>query len=122
VEAALVLPLMLTLALGVVYIARLADAIAGVDAATAAAAGAAARAPSAADAQSAGQAAFAAALAGYGLKLGAVSIDTGSFDRQGTVTARGHARVDLTFVPVPGAGRPVIAAVASAPIQRWRSR
>ena len=36
VEAALVLPLMLLLALGVVVLARLADAVAGVDGATAA--------------------------------------------------------------------------------------
>ncbi len=123
VEAALVLPLMLLLALGVVVLARLADAVAGVDGATAAAASAAARAPTEAQAQVAGAAAFRSALTGYSLEGGSVTLTTGGLARSGSVVAAGQALVELSFAPVPGLPRRVpIRSTAVAPVEMWRTR
>lgn len=123
VETALILPLMLVLALGVVVLARLADAVAGLDGATSAAASAAARAPSEAQAQIAGTATFRSALAGYSLQGGSVSLTTSGFPRSGSVAAAGQALVDLSFAPVPGLPRRLlIRSLAVAPIETWRTR
>ena len=66
-EVALCLPIVLTLALGSVAVARVADARGGLDAATAAAAQAAARAPAPASAAGAAGGVFEASVAAYGL-------------------------------------------------------
>lgn len=123
VEAALVLPVMLALALGGVLLARVADARAGLEGATTAAASAAARAPSALAGQAAGTAAFDSAISAYGLRQAAVTLDTGTFARSGRVLATGRAEVDLGFAPLPGLPRSArLAASATAPVQTWRTR
>ena len=122
-ETALVVPLIITLSLGAVEIARVADARSGLDAATAAAAGTAARAPSAAAAAAAAPIAFQAAVAAYPLQAPTLVLDTGAFARGGTVRATGAARVDLGFAPVPGLPRSlVLTSTAAARIESWRSR
>jgi Flp pilus assembly protein TadG len=114
---------MLLLVLGVVVLARLADAKAGVDGATAAAASAAARAPTEAQAQLAGTAAFRSALAGYALQGGSVTLSTNGLARSGSVAAIGLALVDLSFAPVPGLPRRVLVrSTAVAPVETWRTR
>lgn len=123
VELALVTPPLLVLALGAVAATRVADARAGLDAATAAAALAAARAPSAAQAQAAGQSAFAAVASGYPLEAAAVRVDPGGFARGGTIVAAAAAGVSIAFVPVPGLPSSVhLQSTASAPAEPFRSR
>lgn len=122
-ETALVVPLIMTLGLGAIQVARVADARSGLDAATVAAASTAARAPSAATAATAAQLTFQAAAAPYPLRSPTLVLDTGAYDRGGTVTATASAAVDLGFAPVPGLPRTVqLKSSAAARIETWRSR
>ncbi|HEX6547239.1 MAG TPA: TadE family protein [Candidatus Dormibacteraeota bacterium] len=122
VEVALVLPIVFALALGAVSIVRLADARAGIDAATAAAASAAARAPDPTTAVSQGGAAFAAAAAGYALGDPRLTLDLGTFSRGSTIHAYGTATVAMA-APVPGLPRGVtLTSTAAARVESWRSR
>lgn len=123
VEVALVLPLLFTIGLGAVELARLADARAGLDAATAAAVSSAARAQSASSAQTTAQATFQASVAGYPLASPRLVFDPGAFQRGGTLTAIGVGGVDLGMAPVPGLPRAVwLTSVASGRVAPWRSR
>lgn len=122
-EVALCLPIVLALALGTVAVARVADARAGLDSATAAAAQAAARAPDAVTARIAGRSVFTASVIAYGLAAPSLSLDLGSFARGSLVTARGGAQVGVGFAPLPGLPSTVtLTSSASAHVEPWRSR
>lgn len=123
VETAIVLPVMLVLVLGAVEVSRLADARAGLDAATMAAASAAARAPSAPAAQTAAAAAFQSAVVAYPLRSPTLSLRLGGFQRGGQVSATGNAAFDLGVTPMPGLPRTIrLSSSASALVAPWRSR
>jgi len=122
-EVALCLPIVLTLALGSVAVARVADARGGLDAATAAAAQAAARAPAPASAAGAAGGVFEASVAAYGLTAPRLALDLGSFARGAQISAAGSAQVDIGFAPVPGLPqRLTLSSRASARVEPWRSR
>ncbi len=123
VEVGLLLPVLLLLALGTAVVGRVADARAGLDAATAAAAAAAARAPDAATASASARSAFAGASALYGLSNPVLSLRTADFARGSAISADGRASVDLSFGALPGLPASVtLHSQARAQVERWRSR
>lgn len=101
VETALVLPLLLCLAFGVIAVGRLVQAQMGVSAVAREAARSAALSQTAADAAERGLAAGQAVAAGYGLTNGslALSVEPGAFERGGQVQA--SARYDLSLADLP---------------------
>jgi len=122
-EVALCLPVVLALALGTVAVARVADALGGLDAAPAAAAQAAARAPDAATAANSAQSVFSASVAAYGLAAPSLALHLGGFARGAVITASATARVAIGFAPVPWLPATVtLTAHSSARIEPWRSR
>lgn len=123
VELAVTMPVLLLLALGGVALARLADARAGLDAATAAAAAEAARAQDPTSAGAAAERRFATVIAPYPVDRGALLVDLGDFQRGGLVRATGSATVSLAFAPLPGLPRAIgLRSRAEAVIEPWRSR
>ncbi len=94
-ELALCAPIVMLLALGTAATVQIADARAGLDAATQAAASAAARAPDATSAAAAAQARFASVVSDYPLRAAALRLSVGDFDRAGQVTASSAAFVDV---------------------------
>jgi Flp pilus assembly protein TadG len=94
-ELALCAPLVVLLALGTVATVQIADARAGLEAATQEAASAAARAPDGATAVAAAQVRFSSVVAGYPVRSATLSVSVGGFDRGGQVTASSSALVDL---------------------------
>lgn len=123
VELAVTLPVLLLLALGGAALARLADARAGLDAATAASVAEAARAQDPEAARSVAAMRFAALVAGYPIDEAALSLDLGDFRRGSIASAVGTARVSLAFAPVPGLPRQaVLHSTARAVLEPWRSR
>ena len=123
VELAVTMPVLLLLVFGGAALARLADARAGLDAATAAALSEAVRAPDPAAAEAAGGLRFGALVAPYPLDAPSLALDLGDFRRGATATAVASASVDLAFAPVPGIPRKVVLhSSASARIEPWRSR
>lgn len=95
IELALCAPIVLILALGTAATVQIADAHAGLDAATQAAAGAAARAPDATSAAAAAQARFASVVSDYPLRAASLRLSVGDFNRAGEVTAASAAYVDV---------------------------
>ncbi|HEX6350156.1 MAG TPA: TadE/TadG family type IV pilus assembly protein [Candidatus Dormibacteraeota bacterium] len=122
-EVALCLPIVLTLALGSVAVARVADARGGLDAATAAAVEAAARAADPNTAANTAQAVFTASVGAYGLGGPRLALELGSFARGSQVTAAGSATVAIGFAPLPGLAQSLtLTSHASARVEPWRSR
>lgn len=122
-EVALCLPIVLTLALGSVAVARVADARGGLDAATAAAVEAAARAPDRNTAANSAQGVFTASVGAYGLGAPRLALELGSFARGSRVNAAGSATVSIGFAPLPGVSRSLtLTSRASARVEPWRSR
>lgn len=122
VEAAICLPLLTLLLLWTAAAVRVADARAGLDAATSAAAAAAARAPNQARAAADAGGAFAAISAHYPLERPALALTT-AFTRGALVSATGTASVDLSFAPVPGFARHLgLQKTVLARVEDWRSR
>ena len=95
IELALCAPIVLLLVLGTAASVQIADARAGLDAATQAAAGAAARAPDATSAAAAAQACFASVISDYPLREAALRLSVGDFNRAGQATASSSAFVDV---------------------------
>ncbi|MGH7777017.1 MAG: TadE/TadG family type IV pilus assembly protein [Candidatus Dormibacterales bacterium] len=122
VELAVCLPVLLALALGCSALARLADARAGLDAATAEAAAVAARAPDPESALALANSRFAAVVARYPLSGAEVGLDLGGFGRGVQVHATGRAEVDLSWALPPIPDHLWIGATAAALVQPWRSR
>jgi len=103
-ELALCAPVAILLAIGTVAAVQVADARAGLDAATQAAANAAVRAPDAPTAAAAAQGRFASLITAYPVRSVVLTLTVGDFRREGLVTASASAQVDLgwaAFVLLP---------------------
>lgn len=102
IETALVLPILLTLAFGLVGIARIAHARMGLSAVAREEARVGALADTPADATSRGLAAGQAVASGYGLSNGSLqlAVNPGAFDRGGDVLATATYTVHLDDLPL----------------------
>jgi Flp pilus assembly protein TadG len=123
VELALCAPVVLLLGLGLAGVVEVADASAGLNAATEAAVATAARAPDAAAAEAAARARFAAVVAAYPLKSPALTLSETGFARGSVITASAVAFVDLgweSVVAIPV--RVDLRASASTEVDPWRTR
>jgi Flp pilus assembly protein TadG len=102
VELALVIPLLLFLAFGVVAVGRVTDAQMGVSAVAREAARAAALANDPAEAASQGMTRGQEVAAGYHLSDGSLqlAVNAGDFNRGGTVQASAHYTVSLDDLPL----------------------
>lgn len=121
-ELALCAPLVVLLALGTVATVQVADARAGLEAATQAAASAAARAPDPATAVAAAQEGFSSVVVGYPLRSTELSVSVGSFERAGHVTASSSAVVDLgwaAFLLLPS--HMTLRSQVVLPLELWRT-
>ncbi|MCY4640527.1 MAG: pilus assembly protein [Chloroflexi bacterium] len=124
IEAALVLPVVLVIASGVVMAGRVAHARIGVEAAAREAGRALAGAPSATQGLREGRARALDAANGYGLGGAAfrVELDAGSFARGSTVRARAACRVELWDLPLLGRAAVTVAASHEERVELYRSR
>lgn len=124
VETALVVPVLLILAFGVILAGRLTHATVAVQAAAREAGRALAAAPSEAqgieDAEERGM----AVAAGYDLAPDRfrLSLDSGGFDRGGTVTAQANYRVVLADLPLLGRADFSVGSTHRERIEMYRSR
>jgi Flp pilus assembly protein TadG len=122
VELAVCAPIVALLALGAAAAAQVADARAGLDAATQAAAAAAARAPDASTAEVAAQARFDAVVAAYPLTGCALQMDLGSFGRTGVARAKSSGTIDLGWASLlPFPTRLVLEATAATDLEPYRT-
>ncbi len=123
VELAICAPVVALLALGAAAAIQVADARAGLDAATRSAVAVAARAPDATRAKSAGRSRFTSVAGAYPLREAEVSIDCGSFSRGATVVVTAVAHVDVGWAVLVFPQRTLeLRATAAAEIDPWRSR
>ena len=121
VELAVCMPLALLLGVGGAGIVEVADAGAGLRAATEAAVTAAARAPDQAAAQMAAQSRFAAVISAYPVSAPRLRVEDGGFVRGATLTASSTGFVDLGWDAVMPA-RVQLEADAVMRIEPWRTR
>ena len=124
VEVALVLPLLLLLALGVVGVGRVIQARMSVSAVAREAARVAALAQSPGEAAEQGLAAGRAVAHGYGLTNGSLRlvVDPGALDRGGAVRAAAGYRVSLDDLPLMGWVHADVAAEHVERVDLYRSR
>ena len=124
VETALVIPILLMLAFGVIGAGRLTRARMGVDAVAREAARAAAMAGDPASALSQGTARGQAAATGYGLTNGTLqlSIDVGRFERGGEIQASAGYTVSFGDIPLLSWARVTITSVHAERLDLYRSR
>ena len=123
VELALCAPIVALLAIGAAAVAQVADARAGLDAATQAAASAAARAPDPSSAQLAAQAQFAGVVAAYPLSGCTLRLDLGRFVRTGVVHVASRGSVGLAWASLlPFPSQLDLEASAAADIESYRTR
>lgn len=123
VELAVCAPIVALLALGAAAIAQVADARAGLDAATQAAAAAAARAPDPSSAEAAAQSQFDAMVTAYPLTGCELRLDLGSFGRNAIARASSKGSVQLAWASLlPFQTRLDLEAAASADLEPFRSR
>lgn len=124
IEAALVLPVVLVLASGVVMAGRVAHARIGVEAVAREAGRALAQAPSRADGLADARAAALDAARGYGLDASALELEleAGSFRRGGVVRARASYPVELADLPLLGRARATVSASHGEQVELYRSR
>ena len=123
VELALCAPVVALLALGATAVAQVADARAGLDAATQAAAAAAARSADPSGAQEAAQAQFDAVVAAYPLNDCTLRLDVGTFGRNAVVHAASSGSIDLAWaslLPFPAQLR--LEASSAADLEPYRTR
>jgi len=109
------------LTLGAVASVQVADARAGLDAATKAAAAEAARAPGQAIAESAARARFQSIVAGYPLTSTRLTITTGQFGRGDQVIAAATGAVDVSWASLVFPGRLTLVCRAAVPLESWRT-
>jgi hypothetical protein len=123
-EVALVVPLLLLLAVGVVGAARVVQAQLGVAAVAREAARAAALADTASDARERGLERGRDVAAGYRLDAGALAlaVDPGGLERGGRVRAEARYEVVLDDLPLLGWTRLTVARAHAERIDLWRSR
>ena len=124
VEAALMIPVLLTLVYGVVGASRLTLAVMAVSGVAREAARSAALADSASQAVDNGEARGQQVAAGYQLSNGSLKIvvDPGTFDRGGTVNVQASYDVDLSGLPIPGWSKFTITRQHAERIDLYRSR
>lgn len=124
VETALVVPLLLTLAFGVVAAGRVAHGQMAVGAVAREAARAAALADTAPDARSRGVARGREVAAGYGLDEGAleVRVEPGAFNRGSDVRASARCEVSLHDLPLLSWARVPVSSQHVERIDAYRSR
>jgi hypothetical protein len=124
VELALVAPLLLVLAVGVVGVGRVAQAQLGVGAVAREAARAAALAEAPAEALARGSARGRDVAAGYRLDNGSLelAIDPGTLARGGQVRAAARYRVALDDLPLMGWAGVSVAGGHAERVDLWRSR
>ena len=124
IEAALVLPVLLVIASGVVMAGRVAHARIGVEAAAREAGRALAQAPSAGSGLREARSRALDAARGYGLDAASLTLelDAGSFARGSTVRARAACRVELWDLPLLGRAAVTVAASHEERVELYRSR
>ena len=124
IETALVIPLLLILAFGVVGVGRVAQARLSVSAVAREAARAAALADNSGDAVAQGLARGREAAGGYGLANGSLrlSVDPGAFARGGQIRAAASYEVTLDDLPLMGWARVPVASEHFERIDLYRSR
>ncbi|MCY4638921.1 MAG: pilus assembly protein [Chloroflexi bacterium] len=124
IEAALLLPVVIVLASGVVMAGRVAHARIGVEAVAREAGRALAQAPSQARGLADARAAALDAARGYGLDATAVVLDlqTGSFRRGEVVRARASYPVELADLPLLPRARATVSASHEERLELYRSR
>ena len=123
VELALCVPFVLLLGLGAAAVVDVADATAGLRAATDEAVAAAATAPDDASARTAAQSRFAAVIAGYPVRSPSLRLLDGGFVRGATVEAASTGYVDLGWAAIAVIpARLQVSAEAAMSIDAWRTR
>ncbi len=123
VELAVCLPVVLLLGLGAAGVVQVADAAAGLRAATEAAVDAAARAPDAMQAQSAAFARFRALVAAYPVKSAVLHLTTAGFTRGDLIVGSATATVDLGWESMSVLRATVpLSASAQMRAELWRTR
>jgi len=123
VELALCAPIVALLAMGAAAAAQVADARAGLDAATQAAAAAAARAPDPSSARVEAQAQFDEVVAAYPLNGCTLRLDLGTFGRNGAVHAASSGSLDLAWASLlPFPTQLDLEARAAAHLEPYRTR
>ncbi|HUZ88046.1 MAG TPA: TadE/TadG family type IV pilus assembly protein [Candidatus Baltobacterales bacterium] len=123
VELALCAPVVVLLALGAAAIAQIADARAGLDAATQAAAAVAARSADPSSAREAAQAQFDAVVAAYPLDGCTLRLDLGTFGRNGVVHAASSGSIDLAWASLlPFPAQVHLEASSAADLEPYRTR
>jgi Flp pilus assembly protein TadG len=122
VELAVCAPVVMLLALGAVASVQIADARAGLDAATKAAAAEAARAPDPENADSAARARFQSMLASYPMMSAHLSLSVGKFGRGDVVLATASGTIDVSWAALVVPGRLTLESRCTVPIESWRSR
>jgi Flp pilus assembly protein TadG len=121
VELALCAPIILLLSLGAAATAQVADANAGLQAATQGAAAAAARAPDATTAESDAQQRFGSMIAGYPLRAAALRLTLGDFSRAEQIVASGSGSVDIAWAAFFLPGRVMLRSTAVVHLEPWRT-
>jgi hypothetical protein len=124
VEVAMVLPLLLLLAVGVVAVGRIVSVQAGVAAVAREAARSAALADTPSEAAERGLARGAAVAAGYGLTGASfrLEVDPGRLERGGVVRAEARYGVGLADLPLLGWASVPVRSLQVEPIDPYRSR
>ncbi|TAN32096.1 hypothetical protein EPN29_10250 [bacterium] len=122
IELALCAPILMLLALGAAATVRVADARAGLEAATQAAAAAAARAPDPSSAKIAAGQRFSSMTAAYPLHGATLRLSLAGFNRAHAVVATSSGYVDiawaaLVFLP----SRVTLESTSAVQIESWRS-
>ena len=122
VELAICMPVVLLLGLGTAEVVQVADATAGLQAATEAAVTAASRAPDPLEAATAAEARFRAVIAAYPIESADLVLADGGLIRGSVVTASSTGVVDLSWQSLPILpARMRITARASMRAEPWRT-
>jgi Flp pilus assembly protein TadG len=124
VETALVIPVLLILAIGVVFVGRVTHATVAVQAAVREAGRTLATAASEAEGLATAQERGGAVAVGYGLARDQfeLSLDGGGFERGGIATARASYRVELADLPLLDRAAVTVNSTHRERIERYRSR
>jgi Flp pilus assembly protein TadG len=122
VELALCAPILMLLALGAAAAVQVADATAGLNAATQAAAAAAARAADVGSAQSDAEQRFESMIAGYPLRSAVLHVSLGGFGRADQVVATASGSVDITWAAFFLPGSVALKSAVVVHIEPWRTR
>ena len=121
VELALCAPILMLLGLGAAATVQVADASAGLQAATQAAAAAAARAPDAASAANDAEQRFQSMVAGYPLDSASIELEFGDFTRAGHVVVAASGSVNIGWAAFFLPARVALKTTVVVPLELWRT-